>query len=119
MIERSNPRTCAIAQKPLVTDHAIVRWLQRVQRIGDVLDRAFPAGAPDRVLAEHGCRTLGISLAEAREAICPRRLRAGIAMGAHVVRGADRTLIVRGGRVVTTLAREQKSDSHSRAEASG
>lgn len=85
-----------------VTDHAVARWLERVRGLD--LDALCPPGSIDRVRALAGCRILGISLAEARDLVCPPRLHAGLNLGrGGVVRGADRVLRIVGGRIVTVL----------------
>lgn len=90
-----------------VSDHAVVRWLERVHHLTRDLDHGLPAGAPEGRRARYGCSLLGISIDEARATICPPRLHAGIAMGARAIR-ADGGLKfpIRGGVVVTCLTKE-------------
>lgn len=91
----------------LVSDHAVVRWLERVHGLTRDLDHGLPAGASEGRRARYGCSLLGISIDEARATICPPRLHAGIAMGARAIRG-DHGLRypIRGGVVVTCLTRD-------------
>ena len=108
-MKRKGMRLCDLRDRMtvLVSDHAFVRWLERVHHLTRDLDHGLPAGACQGRRARYGCAILGISIDEARATICFERLDAGIAMGARAIR-ADGGLRfpIRGGVVVTCLTRE-------------
>ena len=92
-----------------VSDHAVVRWLERVHGLARDIDEAIPADASDARRARYGCELLGITLREARDTICPERLHAGIAMGAKAVLADGRVRYpIREGVLVTCLKRDMR-----------
>ncbi|WP_062233606.1 hypothetical protein [Aureimonas sp. N4] len=83
-----------------VTEHASLRWLERVRHV-DFSRCTAHFGQHD--LVQHGCRELGLTPAEAREEIAPERVRDFIERGATAIRYPSWTLVVDGGSIVTVL----------------
>ncbi len=92
-----------------VSDHAVVRWLERVHGLARDLDEALPADASDGRRASYGCALLGITMREARDTICPERLHVGILMGAKaVIADGGVRYPIREGVLVTCLTRDMR-----------
>lgn len=84
-----------------VSDHAVVRYLERVHGLSHLT--ACHPDASDRVRARIGADLLGMRVDDVRDLVCPPRLHAALRLGAGYVRAPDRTLPFREGVVVTCL----------------
>ena len=84
-----------------VTDHAVVRYFERVHSID--FGSQFPDAKHDGERLKALCRYLDIQPSDARDLVCPPRLHAGVSLGATLIRAARHRMICSGGRVVTVV----------------
>lgn len=91
---------------PVVSDHAVVRWLDRIKGLGADISLRFPEGFGEELRANFGCSILGISIDEAKATILPKRLHEGVMYGARAVLAHDQILICDRGLVLTCLERD-------------
>jgi len=84
-----------------VTDHAVVRYFERVHGID--FDSQFPDATHDGQRLAAICSYLDIQPSDARDMVCPPRLHAGVSLGATLIRAARHRMICAGGRVVTVV----------------
>ena len=89
-----------------VTDHAVVRFFERVHEVD--FDLLFPDARHDGERLKALCRYLDIQPSDARDLVCPPRLHAGVSLGATLIRAARHRMICSGGRVVTVVIPEPK-----------
>ncbi|MBC6716897.1 hypothetical protein H9Q09_11830 [Aurantimonas sp. DM33-3] len=89
-----------------VTDHAVVRYFERVHSID--FDALFPDATHDGQRLAAICRYLDIQPSDARDLVCPPRLHRWIADGACAITVTGYRLVCDERRVVTTLINDRK-----------
>ncbi|SMC32344.1 hypothetical protein SAMN06297251_10119 [Fulvimarina manganoxydans] len=89
-----------------VTDHAAVRFFERVHHVD--FSALCPGAADDRARLLAVCAALEISVREARDLVCPPRLHRWIRRGASAVTVDGYRLVCDGRTVVTTTVAEKR-----------
>lgn len=84
-----------------VTDHAVVRYFERVHSID--FAAVFPDATHDGERVAQLSSYLDIPVSDLRDLVCPPRIQAGLLLGATLVRSDRYRMVCAGGRVVTVL----------------
>lgn len=90
-------------KRPLITDHAVVRFLERHDGLdlGAVRLACGGALAADMVILDHLAAHAGLDVGAVRRRILTPTVRTALAMGAAGVRMGHVRLVITDGRVVT------------------
>lgn len=99
------------SQRQLVTDHAIIRWLEHVEGydFDDIRKELGPAdeAAMDRLVLNYVADKYGLFRGHVVYRIVTKQVRNAIKMGAKRVHRGTQTLVISGGRIVTLMPRKR------------
>lgn len=97
--------------RAMVTDHAIVRWLERVEGydFDDIREELGPKGkiSMDTRILNYLANKYGLFRGHVIYRIATKQVRNAIKIGAKKVHRGNQTLVINGGVVVTLVPRKR------------